>query len=165
MRLEAQNDRQLRLALKLYWQMQKEDAVPAARPGEEAEETDDLLAELEKSLEVDPNSEPRSLNTGVVGDGQIAEMGPLETSNFPKRSHQVVENTGEVSGIGQNNPNLGIDGLTDGRIGGSAADHDQSAIDAPTRENSAIKYSIAAARAKVKELLSSSHRIIGSLNH
>ncbi len=34
-------------------------------------------------------------------------MGTLETSNFHKRSHQVVENTGEVSGIGQNNPNFG----------------------------------------------------------
>ena len=57
MRQEAQNDRQLRLALKLYWQMQKEDAALAARPGEETEESDGLLAELEKSLEVDPSSE------------------------------------------------------------------------------------------------------------
>ncbi len=36
---------------------------------------------------------------------------------------------------------------------GLAADRDQSAIDAATRENSAIKHSIAAARPKVKELL------------
>ncbi len=58
-----------------------------------------------------------------------------------------------MSGIGQNNPNLGIDGLTDGRIDGLAADRDQSAIDAATRENSLIKQSIAVARPKVKELL------------
>ncbi len=50
--------------------------------------------------EIDPNSEPRSPTTDVVGDGKVAEIGPLETSNFPKQSHQVVENTGEVSGIG-----------------------------------------------------------------
>jgi hypothetical protein len=47
MRQEAQNERQLRLALKLYWQTQKEDA---ARPGGEAEQADDLLEALEKSL-------------------------------------------------------------------------------------------------------------------
>ncbi len=35
---------------------------------------------------VSPASEPSP------GDAQVAEIGPLETSNFQKQSHQVVEN-------------------------------------------------------------------------
>src|ERR1700758_350250 len=51
MRMEAQNDRQLRLALKLYWQTQKEDIARAAQAGEENEEADALFRAL--SLAVD----------------------------------------------------------------------------------------------------------------
>jgi hypothetical protein len=41
------------------------------------------------------------------GDGNVMENRGLQITNFPKQTHQVVENTGEVSGIGQNNPNFG----------------------------------------------------------
>src|SRR5215831_1633567 len=77
MRQEAQNERQLRWALKLYWQTQKEDAARAAQPKAEGGETDELLE---------------------------AVVSVVETSNISdaKQSHQVIESTGEVSGIGQN---------------------------------------------------------------
>ena len=76
MRQEAQNERQLRWALKLYWQTQKEDAARAAQPQGEAREADELLEALEQSV------------GSTVFD--------------TKQSHQVVENTEELSGNGQN---------------------------------------------------------------
>ena len=113
MRLEAQNERQLRLALKLYWQTQKEDA---ARPGGE---DGDLFEALEKSLageEEGVKGEEGTLTpcpSPAAGKGGTAEaVGEASAawiSNLfdKKQSHQVVENTGEVSGNGQNNPNFG----------------------------------------------------------
>jgi hypothetical protein len=94
MRQEAQNERQLRLALKLYWQTQKEDA---ARLGGEAGEADELLEALEKSL-------------AGGSEGEKGQEGNLFDENGTR---QVIEKTGEVSGNGQNNPKFGID---DGRL-------------------------------------------------
>ena len=76
MRQEAQNERQLRWALKLYWQTQKEDAARPAQPQGEAREADELLEALEQSV------------GSTVFD--------------TKQSHQVIENTEELSGNGQN---------------------------------------------------------------
>jgi len=95
MRQEAQNERQLRWALKLYWQTQKEDAARpdpigalAAQPEGQAGETDELLQALEQS----------AADLAKILDAQ--------------QSHQVIENTEEVSGIGQNKANSAI---ADGR--------------------------------------------------
>jgi len=77
----SETERQLRWALKLYWQTQKEHAARAARPQGEAREADDLREALEQSL------------------GSTV----FET----KQSHQVIENTEEVSGIGQNKAKSG----------------------------------------------------------
>ena len=45
------------------------------------------------------------------GDGHELEKGTLVIQNFQSETHQVVENTGRVSGNGQNNPNFGTDGF------------------------------------------------------
>ena len=50
MRQEAQNERQLRWALKLYWETQEEDAARAAQPPGEAQEADELREAVEQSL-------------------------------------------------------------------------------------------------------------------
>ncbi|HWU40686.1 MAG TPA: hypothetical protein VN203_23815, partial [Candidatus Acidoferrum sp.] len=123
MRQEAQNDRQLRWALKLYWQTQKGDA----------EQADALIEALEKSLAGEdegekgeegtftpcPSPAGRGGTAEAVGEGgePLSPFSPLpvspasgaDTSNHfdENRTHQVVENTGEVSGIGQNNPKFG----------------------------------------------------------
>ena len=76
MRQEAQNERQLRWALKLYWETQEEDAARAAQPPGEAREADELLEVLEQSL----------------GSTVFAT----------KQSQEVIENTEAVSGNGQN---------------------------------------------------------------
>ena len=109
MRLQDQTDRQLRLALKLYWQTQKEDAARPAQPDEAAQEADELMANLHSELSVisSENSELRTQNPDVASPNS-----PLLRANAPnifdgERSHQVIENTGEVSGIGQNDPNFG----------------------------------------------------------
>ena len=81
MRQEAQNERQLRGALKLYWPTQKEDAARAAQPDGESHEADELLEALEQSL-----------------DSTVFDT---------KQSQQVIENTEEVSGIGQNKAKSG----------------------------------------------------------
>jgi hypothetical protein len=81
MRQEAQNDRQLRWALKLYWQTQKEDAARAGQPQGEAQEADELLEVLEQSL------------GSTVFD--------------TKQSQEVIENTEAVSGNGQNKAKSG----------------------------------------------------------
>ncbi len=103
MRQEAQNERQLRLALKLYWQTQEEDA---ARSGGEAGEADDLLEALEKSLDEGVKGEERK---GESGQAPASAAGIFNLFD-EKQSHQVVENTGEASGNGQNNPKSGIYG-------------------------------------------------------
>jgi hypothetical protein len=105
MRMAAQNERQLRWALKLYWQTQKEDAACAARQGGEADGVADLVEALE------------GLAKGEKGEKGKSEKGQEPVSPVPatdeshifdeEQSHQVDENTEEVSGTGQNNPNLG----------------------------------------------------------
>ena len=172
MRQEAQNDRQLRFALKLYRQTQKEDA---ARPGGEGEQADDLLEALE-----------RSLDKGVKGEAGKGENGQAPASAAgisnifdENQSHQVVENTGEVSGNGQNNPNFGHSragtGTDRGRgeegkredshpiaTGPNATDHqstvcnqqwEASAIPTPESRSPDTARLMVAARPRVKELL------------
>jgi hypothetical protein len=111
MRLQAQNERQLRLALKTYWQTQKEDTARIAQLDGTTGEADALMADL--------SSELSAINSQNLEPGtQDSDAGPLPVSpaaggGAPKNifderpSSQVVENTGEVSEIGQNNPNFG----------------------------------------------------------
>jgi len=147
MRLQDQNDRQLRLALKLYWQTQKEDAARVAQPGETSEEAERWMADLHSKLSVisSENSEPRTQNPDVASPNS-----PLLRADAPnlfdgERSQQVVEKTGEVSGIGQNNPNFGHS-LTPCPAAGEGGARPESQV-----PNSAPP--IEAARPKVKELL------------
>jgi hypothetical protein len=103
MRQEAQNERQLRLALKLYWQTQKEDA---ARLGGEADQADDLLEALEKSLDEGVKGQE-----GKGESGQVPASADGVSNLFDEDgTRQVVENTDHVSVIGQNNPNFGHSG-------------------------------------------------------
>src|SRR5262249_57977218 len=94
----SETERQLRWALKLYWQTQKEHAARAARPQGEAREADDLREALEQSL------------------GSTV----FET----KQSHQVIENTEEVSGIGQNKAKSGDRGKGETGKGGKGEELD-----------------------------------------
>jgi len=194
MRQEAQNERQLRWALKVYWQTQKEDAARpdgiGASPVAPDGEADELLEALgtltpspsptgrgeSKSLEVLPSptgrGEPKPLEVlpcpagregdppWRAGEGQelTSAISDSEVSNISdaKQSHQVIENTDEVSGIGQNKANSE---MGDGRLRAAdlpAAVAGFSRIDAQSPiENgkSSIRASIGAARPKVKELL------------
>jgi hypothetical protein len=74
MRQEAQNDRQLRWALKVYWQTQKEDAARpdrigarAGQSGGEAWETDEVFKALERSSGPQGGGEGRTRRNGEGG--------------------------------------------------------------------------------------------------
>jgi hypothetical protein len=169
MRQEAQNERQLRWALKLYWQTQKEDAARPAQPEGEADDLVEALAvgtltpspsptgrgELEP-LEVLPSPSGREGTAGAAGEGEE----PISSASAPgiselfgaQQSHQPAENTEELSGIGQNKPNSAI---ADGRLGIVDWQAGAAGPSVPAIENgeSSIKGSMEAARPKVKELL------------
>jgi hypothetical protein len=177
MRAEAQNDRQLRWALKVYWQTQKEDAARrdriGARAGKLDGEADEWLEVLEKSLALtrctsaDGGGEQRSWEvlpsasgkdgTAAAGDGE-QPLSPTSESNIldEKQSHQVIETTGGVSGIAPNKANLGIlEGrgvIVDGQAGIAGAFPMNQPL-AINHGKSLRKGSIESARPKVKELL------------
>jgi hypothetical protein len=44
---------------------------------------------------------------GGLRGGKVMGKSRIRDKYFPKQTHQVVENTDEVSGIGQNNPKFG----------------------------------------------------------
>jgi len=117
MRLEGQNERQLRWALQVYWQTQKEDAARPAPSEGEAKEVDELLQALEQSLGRGEEGEKGPMGKGdnreeLVSPFSPSPVGPASEAEIAdifegKQSQQVVENTGEVSEIGQNKPDLG----------------------------------------------------------
>jgi hypothetical protein len=180
MRAEAQNDRQLRWALKVYWKTQKEDAARrdriGARSGKLGGEADELLEVLEKSLALTGSTSPDGPDgggeqgswedlpspsgkrgTAAAGEGE-RPLSPISESDIldEKQSHQVIETTDGVSGIAPNKANLGI---LEGRgaigdwqagIAGAFPMNQPLAIDLG---KSLRKGSIESARPKVKELL------------
>ena len=95
-----------------------------------------------------------------AGEGQelTSAISDSEVSNISdaKQSHQVIENTDEVSGIGQNKANFGLGDerfrIADlpAAVAGFSGIDGQSPID---NRKSSIRASIGAARPKVKELL------------
>ncbi len=71
--------------------MQKEDAALAAQAEGEAEETDGLLADLEKSLEVDPNSEPEARTPMLLGMGKSRKSDPWRPQIFPSDPTKLLK--------------------------------------------------------------------------